>query len=174
MAAGDRAALADLYAATSNKLFAVVFRVLENRSDAEEVLQEVYVRIWHNAGRFRHIELSPMSWLIVVARNLALDRVRHRAGTRADPISEAEDLPDLAPSAEDAAHAECLRARVAVCLRTLAPAHAEAVVAAYVYDESYADLAARFGVPLNTMRTNLRRSLRKIRSRLEAEGITER
>lgn len=115
-----------------------------------------------------------MTWLIVVARNLALDRARRHSRSRTDPLSAAGDLPDLAPSPEDAAQAECLRARVAVCLGALAPRDAEAVVAAYVHGESYADLATRFGVPLNTMRTNLRRGLRKIRTRLEAEGVTER
>ena len=132
------------------------------------------MRVWLHAGRFRCNELSPMTWLIVVARNLALDRVRHRTRRQSDPLSEAEDLPDLAPSPEEAAQAESLHARVAVCLGTLAPHHAEAVIAAYVHGESYADLAARFGVPLNTMRTNLRRSLRKVRAGLAAEGVTER
>lgn len=174
VAAGDREALADLYVATSDKLFAVAFHILKNRFDAEEVVQETYVRVWLHAGRFRCNELSPMTWLIVVARNLALDQARHRARRQSDPLIEAEDLPDLAPSPEDAAQAEHLRARVSVCLGALAPCHAEAVIAAYVHGESYAELAARFGVPLNTMRTNLRRSLRKIRTRLAAEGVTER
>ena len=78
MALGDRCALSSLYAATSAKLFGITLRVLEDRQEAEDALQETFVKLWHNAGRYRSNGLSPMTWLITVARNQAIDRLRAR------------------------------------------------------------------------------------------------
>ena len=74
----DRAAFDLLYRQTSAKLFGVCLRVLSDRAEAEEALQEVFVKVWTKADRFAVSELSPMSWLIAVARNHAIDRIRAR------------------------------------------------------------------------------------------------
>jgi RNA polymerase sigma-70 factor (ECF subfamily) len=75
---GDRRAFGKLYSATSAKLFGICLRVLDNRAEAEEVLHDVYVKIWQNAGRYQANGLSPMTWLITIARNSAVDRLRKR------------------------------------------------------------------------------------------------
>ena len=172
MAAGDRAAVSALYAATSARLFGIALRVLGNRAEAEDALQEVYVKVWFNAGRYRPGELSPMTWLITVARNHAVDR--HRKGQRRrssdhDPIDEAVDLADPSPSPEEAVLASSLRGAVRDCLGQLKPPRGEAVVRAYVYGDSYVELAARYHVPLNTIRTWLRRSLVELRACLDPD-----
>lgn len=163
IALGDRAALSHLYGATSAKLFGVTLRVLGDRPEAEDALQEVYVKVWHNAGRYSANGLSPMTWLITVARNHAVDRLRARAARRHDPIDEAHEVADPAPGPEAAAEASSMRGRVEACLAALDPDRADAVRRAYVHGEAYADLAHRYGVPLNTIRTWLRRSLLKLR-----------
>ena len=86
VAQGNRAAFQTLYDATSAKLFGIALRVLKDRTEAEEALQEVYVKIWHNAGRYEVNGLSPMTWLITLARNTAVDRLRklRRSGDPAD------------------------------------------------------------------------------------------
>lgn len=160
-ALGDRAAFGALYAATGPKLFGVVLRVLDNRADAEEVLQEVFVKVWHNAERYRANGLSPMTWLYTVARNSAIDRLRMRRPQA--PLDEAAELADLSPGPEAAAVASAQSARLRSCLEALDPDRAEAVRRAYLKGETYADLATRFGVPINTMRTWLRRSLLRLR-----------
>ena len=77
---GDRAALTALYDATSGKLFSVCIRVLKNRSEAEDALQDVYLRVWAKADRYAATGHSPMTWLITVAQNLSIDRLRDRSG----------------------------------------------------------------------------------------------
>ena len=163
MAMGDRAALTALYGATSAKLFGIALRVLEDRPEAEDALQEIYVKVWHNADRYRANGLSPMTWLITVARNHAVDRLRARRGRRQAPIDEVAELADLSPGPEALAEASSMRGAIAGCLKTLDPDRADAVRRAYIEGEAYADLARRYGVPLNTMRTWLRRSLLKLR-----------
>lgn len=162
MALGDRAAFASLYTSTSAKLFGICLRVLDNRAEAEDALQEVYVKVWHNAGRYQVNGLSPMTWLITVARNHSIDRLRARRAATGD-MAEVADVADLTPGAEAQLIAASERNRIDGCLGTLEPDRADAVRRAYVDGETYADLAHRYGVPLNTVRTWLRRSLLKLR-----------
>lgn len=163
MALGDRAALSSLYGATSAKLYGIALRVLEDRQEAEDALQEIFVKVWHNADRYRSNGLSPMTWLITVARNHAIDRLRARRSTRTAPMEEAEEIADGRGTPEDAAIASSMRSRIGECLGTLPPDRADAVRRCYLHGASYADLAARYDVPLNTVRTWLRRSLLKLR-----------
>ncbi|PZO79674.1 MAG: RNA polymerase subunit sigma [Mesorhizobium amorphae] len=162
----ERAAFDMLYRRTSAKLFGVCLRVLGNRADAEEALQEVYVKIWTKADRFAVSELSPISWLVAVARNHAIDRVRTRKAPAVD-LDAALDVADEQPSPEAVAVSSGEGARLDRCLGELDEARAEAVRGAYLRGDSYDELAARFGVPLNTMRTWLRRSLMKLKECLE-------
>lgn len=162
----DREAFDLLYRATSAKLFGVCLRVLKDRADAEEALQEVFVKIWTKADRFAISDLSPISWLVAVARNHAIDRVRTKRHKTTD-LDEAYDVADTAPTPEAVALAGGERDRVFSCLEELETDRAAAVRGAYLDGESYLDLAERFKVPLNTMRTWLRRSLMKLRDCLE-------
>ncbi|WP_425476034.1 sigma-70 family RNA polymerase sigma factor [Mesorhizobium yinganensis] len=162
----DRAAFDLLYRHTSAKLFGVCLRVLNDRAEAEEALQEVFVKIWMKADRFAISDLSPISWLVAVARNHAIDRVRQRRQAAAD-IDEALDIADPAPDPEATLAAGGEAQRIHSCLDELEKDRAEAVRGAYLRGESYAELAERYRVPLNTMRTWLRRSLLKLRECLE-------
>jgi len=159
---GDRRAFGELYSATSAKLFGICLRVLDNRAEAEEVLHDVYVKIWHNAGRYQANGLSPMTWLITIARNAAVDRLRKRRSPRAS-MEQAEARPDPAPGPEAQVIAASEGERLSACFDELDEGHAQAVRGAYLDGETYADLATRFDVPLNTMRTWLRRSLLKLK-----------
>jgi RNA polymerase sigma-70 factor (ECF subfamily) len=162
----DRTAFDLLYRLTSAKLFGVCLRVLNDRSEAEEALQEVYVKVWTKADRFAVSDLSPISWLVAVARNHAIDRIRTRRKATVD-IDAAVDIADPAPGPEALAMAGEDSARVHRCLDELDEDRASAVRGAYLKGESYAELAERHDVPLNTMRTWLRRSLIKLRECLE-------
>lgn len=162
----DRGAFDVLYRQTSAKLFGVCLRVLGDRAEAEEALQEVYVKIWTKADRFAVSELSPISWLVAIARNHAIDRIRARRQASTD-IDAALDLADPTPGPEALAVAGGERERLLACLEELETDRAAAVRGAYLMGESYAELAERHAVPLNTMRTWLRRSLMKLRDCLE-------
>ncbi|MCK0140677.1 sigma-70 family RNA polymerase sigma factor [Aliiroseovarius sp. F47248L] len=159
---GDRAAFDALYDATSAKLFGVCLRVLNNRAEAEEVLQDAFVRIWQNAKRFKANGYSPMTWLITVTRNQAIDRLRTRKAPTED-IAARQDIADAGPTPEDAALASSERDRINTCLDELDDPKAGAVRGAYLLGETYDELASRYAVPVNTMRTWLRRSLMKLK-----------
>jgi len=165
---GDRGAFEALYHATSAKLFGVCLRVLKNRAEAEDTLQEVYLRIWDAAVGFRPGQASPMSWMITIARNRSIDKLRARKpGTestqRADGTDLLADLADDAPGPERSAMAADTRAQVLRCFEELPEDRAIAVRRAYLDGDTYTELARHFDVPLNTMRTWLRRSLTKLR-----------
>ncbi len=158
----DRQAFRDLYQRTSAKLFGVSLRILRDRSEAEEALQEVYVKIWQRADRYVAGGYSPISWLVAVARNHALDILRARKPVSED-IDGALEVADAAPDPEQAAVDKGERSRIDNCLAELEADKADAVRGAYLDGFSYEELAARHSVPLNTMRTWLRRSLLKLR-----------
>ena len=165
-AAGDRAAFRALYRDTSAKLMGVLLRMLGERAEAEDALQETYTRVWLRAGRFDPAKGRGMTWLIALARNLAIDRLRARPQA-AEGEEALETVADAAPRAEARLVAAGEARRVADCFATLEPDRAAAVKGAYLDGLSYLDLAARHGVPLNTMRTRLRRSLMALRECLE-------
>ena len=163
----DRAAFGDLYGRTSAKLFGVCLRILRDRSEAEEALQEVYVKVWQRADRYVQSGFSPISWLVAVARNHCLDLLRARKPAGED-IDLALDVADSGPDPEQAALESGERSRIDGCLGRLDADKADAVRGAYLDGYSYEELAQRHSVPLNTMRTWLRRSLLKLRECLSA------
>ncbi len=87
----DRAAFDALYASTSTKLFGVCLRVLGNRTEAEDALQDIYVKIWNKADRFAVADTSPMSWLVAIARNHCIDVLRARKPVAAE-LDQAVDV----------------------------------------------------------------------------------
>jgi len=163
----DRAAFRDLYQRTSAKLFGVSLRILRDRSEAEEALQEVYVKIWQRADRYVAGGYSPISWLVAVARNHALDVLRARKPI-SDDIDVALDVADGGPDPEQAAVDQGERTRINSCLDELEDDKADCIRGAYLDGFTYDELSARHKVPLNTMRTWLRRSLLKLRECLSA------
>jgi RNA polymerase sigma-70 factor (ECF subfamily) len=171
IAQADRAAFSAIYSATAPKLMGVLVRMLGSRAEAEDALQEVYTRVWTRAGRYDPALGRGMSWLIALTRNLAIDRLRarpHPTATAGDEGDEADFLPDLRPGAEANLIMRGEARRVVDCMGQLEPDRSAAVRGAYLQGLSYQDLADRHGVPLNTMRTWLRRSLLRLRECLES------
>ena len=164
---GNRSAFGTLYDLTSAKLFGVCVRILRDRAEAEDAVQEVYIKIWHSAARFQQAGASPMSWLIAIARNQSIDKLRARRAPAVE-IDEAFEVQDDAPGPEAALLAGDEKSKINQCLDQLPKERAEAVRAAYVEGYSYLELATRFQLPLNTLRTWLRRSLLSLRECLES------
>ena len=165
-ALGDRGAFRTLYERTSAKLFGVALRILKDRAEAEEALQDIYVKIWQRADRYKPGQYSPISWLVAVARNHCLDVLRVRKPASQD-MEAALDIADSGLDPEQATENSQERGRIETCLEQLDDGRAEAVRGAYLDGYSYEELAQRHGVPLNTMRTWLRRSLIRLRECLE-------
>ena len=166
--AGDRAALQTVYRLTSAKLFGVVLRILDERSEAEDVLQEVYLTVWRKAGDFDAARASPMTWLIAIARNRAIDRLRAgRIARRMEPIEAATEITDGAASAESTLADSETAARLAGCLDTLAAHERTALRGAFFDGNTYEELAQRMAVPLGTMKSWIRRAMIKLKACLE-------
>ena len=163
---GNRPAFGQLYDLTSAKLFGVCLRILRDRAEAEDAVQEVYIKIWHSAARFQQAGASPMSWLIAIARNQSIDKLRSRRAPAVE-LDEAFEVQDDGPGPEASLMAGDEKTRIDHCLEQLPTERAEAVRAAYVEGYSYLELATRFQLPLNTLRTWLRRSLLSLRECLE-------
>lgn len=162
-ASGDRRAFGPLYSATSAKLFGVLLRILGDRAEAEDALQDVFARVWTNAGRYDPSKGRGMTWLIAVARNRGIDRLRARATRPESGGVDPDTVGDTRGGAEERLLARADLGQLAGCLDRQPPDKASALKGAYISGESYAALAERFDVPLNTMRTWLRRGLQQLR-----------
>jgi RNA polymerase sigma-70 factor, ECF subfamily len=159
----DRAAFADVYRATSAKLYGIVLRILHRRDIADEVLQEVYVKIWDRAGDFNPEMASPISWMAAIARNRALDEIRRK---RPESLEDHPEFLDV-PSDDETALQRVMRGedgkRLSDCLSRLDADRAQMVVLAYCEGLSRDELAQKYGQPVNTIKTWLRRSLAQLK-----------
>ncbi len=164
VAAGDRAALADLYRRTSVKLFTLCLRMLKERSEAEDVVQEIYITVWNKAATFDADRgVSPMTWLLVVARNKALDRMRARARTT-ERLEAADEIADSGPLADATLERGQLHRRLADCLSTLDERAAAAIRAAFFGGQTYESLARAAAMPLGSMKSIVRRGLMRLKA----------
>jgi RNA polymerase sigma-70 factor, ECF subfamily len=165
VAKGDREAFRALYDATAPKLFGVVLRIIGNRAEAEEVLQEAYVQVWRKADLYRPEAGQPMAWLAAIARNRALDRIRAGRIDRArsdydESILERIAAPEFSPST---------RQSLRQCLGALEEDARRCVILAYCSGYSREELAEQFGRPVGTIKTLLHRTVKALRACLERE-----
>jgi len=163
VAQGDQAAFERLYVATRAKLYGVVLRILRRQDLAEEVIQETYVKIWSSAGQFDPALASPITWMVAIARNRAIDQVRKKTEVSIDEdpavLEIAADTPDPLAKRE---MTEELR-RLLACMGRLDEERRRLVLFAYYDGWSREQLAAKFDKPVNTVKTWLRRALMEIR-----------
>ncbi len=165
VAAGDRDALAVLYGQTSSRLMGLLLRMLRRRELAEEVLHDVYLRVWQRARYFDAAKGSAMGWLAVIARNAALDHLR-RHRREVVGIEDAGIVPEE-DAAPDLASASATRRLLQACLDLLEPEPRRCVLLAYQGGLSYDQLAAQTGRPVGTVKSWVRRSLMRLRQCLE-------
>jgi len=168
VAAGDRGAFETVYRLTSAKLFGVCLRILTKRSDAEDVLQETYTAIWHKAALYDPERASAIAWLVMIARNKAIDRMRADANDRyTAPIELAAEIGDAAGQPAAATEADDERRGLDRCLGELEPRQRGLIRTAFFEGVTYENLAARGGVPLGTVKSWIRRGLIKLKACLE-------
>lgn len=160
-ASGDRQAFTALYRATSPKLYAVILRILNDRALASDALQEIYVKVWRNAGHFDPTKSAPLTWLAAIARNRALDEVRRRRPATVE-IGEGEIAAELDDPLAGRDRAEGLR-KLLACLDGLDAHRRQLVLLAYYHGLSREALARKFERPVATIKTWLHRSLAQIR-----------
>jgi RNA polymerase sigma factor (sigma-70 family) len=163
----DQKAFAELYKRTSSKLFGVCLRMLHDRGEAEEVLQETYTTVWRRAASFDAAKASAITWLITLSRNKAIDRLRqHREELLDDPSRLDEAVDEQPTPATDAETSQEYR-RLQRCLDELEPQQRDSVREAFFTGATYNELATRCMVPLGTMKSWIRRSLMQLRTCLD-------
>ncbi|HDZ57285.1 MAG TPA: sigma-70 family RNA polymerase sigma factor [Pseudomonas xinjiangensis] len=168
LAAGrrDRQAFELLYQLTSAKLFGICKRMLLQRSDAEDALQEAYLTIWRKAETFDAQRASAITWLAMIARNKCIDRLRLGGVERhTDPI-ELDELPEQQETTDPLELASEQR-RLNNCLSNLEDKQQIVIKTAFFDGCTYNDLATRTGVPLGTMKSWIRRGLLSLKACLE-------
>lgn len=167
VAEGDSEAFASLYDASASKLFAVALRILRNREQAEEVVQEAYIKIWNRAGDYNPDLAAPVTWMAAIVRNRSLDELRRRGGR----VFVDDDVLDTLESDDESAVALLERqddvAKLRRCLDGLESEKRKMVCLAYLEGMSREDLAQKFGKPEGTVKTWLRRSLMQLKGCLE-------
>lgn len=168
VAGADRSAFASLYQATSPKLLGIVLRILNNRAWAEEVIQETYLKIWHKAGQFDASVSSPITWMVSIARNSAIDELRKHPAGRTVNSEELDQVTASQPTAQDQVEDQQAVKQLNQCIDQLEKDRQDMVRLAYLNGWSRDDLARQFRQPVNTVKTWLRRALQDIRGCLES------
>jgi RNA polymerase sigma-70 factor (ECF subfamily) len=163
VAKGDEAAFERLYAATRAKLYGVVLRILRRSDLADEVIQETYLKIWHNAGSFDPKVATPITWMVAIARNRALDLIRKKGETSIEDEPAAMEAAGEEPNPLARREMTEELRRLLACLGRLDEDRRRMVLLAYYSGWSRDQLAAQFDAPANTIKTWLRRSLLEIR-----------
>jgi RNA polymerase sigma factor (sigma-70 family) len=182
VALGDRSAFEAVYRQTSAHLFGVLLRICPHRGQAEELLQEVYVKVWRSASGFDQAQGQAMTWLISIARHCAIDHSR-RASVRpkeqtgsgeepgAEPLMDAH--PDPAPGPlellQQATQAQLLQG----CLSALTAEQRHCLALSYYQGLSHSEVAAQLGRPVGSVKSWVRRGLQGLKACLGAAGWTQ-
>jgi RNA polymerase sigma-70 factor (ECF subfamily) len=166
IAGRDAQALADLYDRYAPAGLALAARILGDRSEAEDVLQVVFTRVWQEAGRYDPTKGSPASWLLSWIRNGAIDRLRRRDALRRASIHSADRTLAGAGDDADSLDAPAEREKVARAVADLPPDQRQVIELAYFEGLSQTQIAQRLGEPLGTIKTRMRLGMVKLRQAL--------
>lgn len=170
IADGDRDAFARLYDLLSPRVFGLILRVLVDRAQSEEVLQDVFLEVWQSAGRFAPNKGQGRSWLLTIAHRRAIDRVRSaQASTDRDVRAGFRDLAAAPAGVAEQVELRIESQRVAGALRQLPEVQQEVITLAYYGGYSQSEIAALTGTPLGTVKTRMRDGLTRLRVEM---GVT--
>jgi RNA polymerase sigma-70 factor (ECF subfamily) len=177
-AAGDKAAFAALYQATSSHLFAVLLRMLKRRDWAEDALQDCYVKVWQRAETYTPERGTALPWLLTVARYRALDRLRglrpdeRETDRHVDFEDETSTTPEIADEFMQSPEATAIEqeglSQMSDCLKNLPNDQRRSLLLAYYQGYTHPELAEKMGAPLGTVKSWVRRGLSRLRDCLEA------
>lgn len=171
----DRAAFERLYRATSAHLFSISLRVLRDEGRADEVLQEAYVSIWQKAASYQPDAATPMTWMINIVRNRAIDALRASRNERDSTVELNDEAMDVAADASGDPHAlfddSLVKSRINVCMLGLAPAQRQALALAYYRGMVHTEIAEMLNAPLGTVKSWVRRGLDQLKSCLDSAGV---
>jgi RNA polymerase sigma-70 factor, ECF subfamily len=165
----DSSAVGELYDRHGRLLYGLILRVLRDRGEAEEVLQEVFVQVWMRAETYNVALGSPAAWLVRIARNRAIDRLRANS-VRTRTVEATPQPPPVESPEARAAMNEQQRA-VARALDALPPEQRQLIECAYFQGLTQSELAERFGLPLGTVKTRVRTGMMTLKRELQVLGL---
>jgi RNA polymerase sigma factor (sigma-70 family) len=166
-AEGDRGAFRRLYERTAPKLLGVILRMRLDRGTAEDILQDVFLRVWTRSATYSPEAGSALGWLIAIARYRTIDHLRRRVPESAGPDEDGVDALERVAEPVDVEGLLGDRDALRHCLGGLEPVPRECIVLAYVEGWSREDLGRRYGRPANTIKTWLHRGLAALRTCLD-------
>lgn len=171
----DRSAFEQVYRATSSHLLGVAFRILNQRERAEEVLQEAFMNVWHNAGGFNAAVASPMTWLINIVRNKAIDTLRSGKTERGRTVELDDEATNIAGDEtlqpQHLLEQSLVRLKIDDCMAVLSAPQRQALALAYYRGMVHTEIAESIGAPLGTVKAWVRRGLDRLKGCLEAAGV---
>ena len=162
----DEQALALLYDRYRLILFGLVMRILNNREEAEDVLQEMFLQVWRRAADFDESRGKPFTWLVTLARSRAIDRLRSLAARERTNAASVRDPTEAVSNAVDDALRSEQRGVVSRALSQLPDEQKVALILAYFEGLTQSEIAARLGAPLGTVKTRMRSGMIKLRELL--------
>ncbi len=173
---GDQQAFSQLYDHSSTLLFTLAVRILGNREEAAELLQDVYLEVWRKVSRYDVGRGTPVAWLVTLTKSRAIDRLRARASSRgyqaANPpeVGTAAEVTDPGPSPFETQADQELRIAVGAAVAGLPQAQQQAIELAYYEGLSHAEIASRLNQPLGTVKTRIKLGMSKLRDSLQRWG----
>jgi RNA polymerase sigma-70 factor (ECF subfamily) len=169
-ARGDSEAFAQFYDATTARSYGLALRVVRDPSQAEEVVQEVYLDAWRQSGRYDAGRGSVLSWLLTIVHRRAVDRVRSaEAANRRDATYHQQNNPVAHDATAEAAEASLEAHRVRTAMQELTPIQREALELAYFGGYTHTEVATMLDLPVGTAKTRIRDGLIRMR---DALGVT--
>ncbi|WP_140626863.1 sigma-70 family RNA polymerase sigma factor [Methylibium rhizosphaerae] len=170
----DRVAFEALYRATSSHLLGIAFRVLGQRERAEEVLQEAYMNVWHAAASYNAAVATPMTWMINIVRNKAIDAARSGRTEKASTTAIDDDFDIAADDHWEPQHLldeSLTKLNIDSCMGSLSASQRQALALAYYRGMVHTEIAEALNAPLGTAKAWVRRGLDKLKDCLQAAGI---
>lgn len=172
---GDQQAFSQLYDHSSTLLFTLAVRILGNREEAAELLQDVYWEVWRKVSRYDVGRGTPVAWLITLTKSRAIDRLRARASrgyqaTNSLEAGTAAEAADPGPSPFETQADQELRTAVEAAVAGLPQAQQQAIELAYYEGLSHAEIASRLNQPLGTVKTRIKLGMSRLRDRLRQWG----
>lgn len=167
VAQGDKSAFAELYDLLAPRVIGLIFRVLKDHAQSEEVAQEVFLEVWQTAARFDSTKGGAATWMLTMAHRRAIDRVRSsQAGRDRDTKVGIRDFTPDYDSVAETVEVRVEHERVAVALARLTELQRQAVTLAYYGGYSQSEVATMLKVPIGTVKTRLRDGMIRLRDEL--------
>jgi RNA polymerase sigma-70 factor (ECF subfamily) len=163
LVAGDESAIRALYARFGRSIYTLGFRLLRSTEAAEELTQDVFLTAWRKGARFDPARGRLSTWLMAIAHNLAVDRLRHERGAARPSLVLVEEIPESMSTAEEDAMMD--RDHAVRALAFLSPGERHLLSQAYFYGWTAREIAEAEGIPLGTVKTRLRTAIIKLRTK---------